>query len=68
MARSASISTRSGATDWSVQARATTAKAAGPQAVTIGRAASGTVSVSRAAQMWNGMAPKRMATARANAR
>ena len=40
----------------------------GPQAVTIGRAASGTASVSRAAQMWNGMAPNRIATARAKAR
>ena len=68
IARSLSISTSSGATELSVQASATTANAAGPQAVTIGRAASGTASVSLAAQTWKGMAPKRIATARAKAR
>ncbi len=54
--------------DRSAQARATTAKAAGAQAVTSGRLASGTVSVRRAAQACSGMAPKRTATARAMAR
>ena len=65
---SRSMSTPSGAIDASAQARATIAKAAGAHAVTSGSVDSGTVSVSRAAQAWNGIAPKRIATAMANAR
>src|SRR3954452_5417198 len=61
-------STRSGATEASIHASATTASAAGATAVRNGREVSGTTSVRRAAQRWNGMAPKRIATATANAR
>src|SRR6185295_2426552 len=63
-----SMSAPSGAMEASAQARATIANAAGAQAVTRGSADSGTVSVSRAAQVWAGIAPKRIATAIANAR
>ena len=58
----------SGATDWSTQARATTANAAGPQAMSIGSVTSGAASARRAAQKWNGIAPNRIATATANPR
>ena len=68
IARSASISTSSGATEASVQASATMANAAGPHAVTTGSADSGTESVRRAAQTWKGIAPKRIATASPKAR
>ncbi len=61
-------SSASGATDASAQARATIASAAGARAVTSGSVVSGTASVSCAAQVWNGMAPNRIATASANAR
>ena len=57
-----------GATDWSVQARATTANAAGPQAISVGSVTSGAASASLAAQKWNGIAPNRIATAAANPR
>ena len=56
----------SGATDWSAQASATIANAAGPQAMSIGRVISGAASARRAAQKWNGIAPNRIATATAN--
>ncbi len=67
-ARSGARSTRSGAIDASIQARATIASDAGASAVRIGWEVSGTTSVRRAAQRWNGMAPKRIATATAKAR
>ena len=67
-ARSGPRSRARGATDASIQARATTASAAGASAVRIGRAVSGTTSVRRAAQRWNGISPNRIATAKANAR
>ena len=67
-ARAESRSTSSGAMEASVQASATMAKAPEPMAVTSGRAVSGTASVRRADQAWNGMAPNRIATARAIAR
>ena len=66
--RAAPRSTSSGATDASVQARATIASDAGAIAVRIGSAVSGTTSVRRAAHRWNGIAPKRIATATAKAR
>ena len=58
----------SGATEASAHASATIASAAGAIAVTRGSVVSGTASVSRAAQVWTGMAPNRIATASANAR
>ena len=61
-------STGSGATVDAIQARATTASDAGANAVRTGSAVSGTTSVRRAAQRWNGIAPKRIATATAKAR
>ena len=67
-ARSAVSGRTSGATDWSAQARATTANAAGPQAMSIGSVTSGAASASRAAQKWNGIAPNRIATATAKPR
>ena len=68
ISRAPTRSTSSGATDASVQARATIARVAGASAVRIGRAVSGTTSLSRAAHRWNGIAPNRMATATAKAR
>ena len=58
----------SGATDWSIQTRATAANAAGPHAIRSGRATPGAASATRAAQRWNGIAPNRIATAIAKAR
>ena len=66
--RTGSRSSNSGATDASAQASATIASAAGASAVTRGSDVSGTVSVSRAAQAWSGIAPNRTATASAKAR
>ena len=57
-----------GAMDPSTQARPTTASAAGPQAMRSGSATSGAASATRAAQRWNGMAPKRIAMPTATAR
>ena len=66
--RSTSSGRRSGAIDRSIQARATTAKPAGAQASSSGRATSGAESDSRAAQRWNGTSPNRIAAATATAR
>src|SRR4029079_16824748 len=57
-----------GATDWSAQVSATTANAAGPQAMSIGSVTSGAASARRAAQKWNGIAPNPIATAAAKPR
>ena len=57
-----------GAMDPSTQARPTTARAAGPQAMRSGSATSGAASATRAAQRWNGIAPKRIAMPTATAR
>src|SRR4029079_12348723 len=54
-----------GATDWSAQVSATTANAAGPQAMSIGSVTSGAASARRAAQKWNGIAASGIATAAA---
>ena len=50
------------------QASPTTAKNAGPQAMSSGSASSGAASETRAAQTWNGTAPNRIATPMAIAR
>ena len=68
MYRSGVRSTATGATDEPTHASATTASDAGAIAVRTGSAVSGTTSVRRAAQRWNGIAPKRIATAVAKAR
>jgi hypothetical protein len=66
--RSAVRSSGSGATAPPTQASATTAREAGASAMSVGSDVSGTTSVSRAAQRWNGIAPNRIATATAIAR